>query len=192
MKTGINLFEGIKPGSNKPKSNLLLIFSIVFVAAAALMTYFYLSLLGQYNAYQARIDGYTNFLNSEETIAATVEYDQLLAEQAFMAAHQESVGGAVDAIQRQPSFTSNIYNMIVDCKPGHVSVEGVSYNDGTVMVTCVSTINVPPADYAQRLDNLGIFEPVQYSGFSQSGEGYVFTVVGKLLPPVIQTEEEAD
>jgi len=81
-------------------------------------------------------------------------------------------------INSTPRFDSEVYRVILANKPFSVTLTGIEYASGVITLSCVTSDNMPPSDFAQGLDQCGEFENVQYTGFSQMDEGQLqFTIV---------------
>ncbi|MPN25447.1 hypothetical protein SDC9_172856 [bioreactor metagenome] len=85
------------------------------------------------------------------------------------------VSGMIDAT---PVFDAEVYRVILAQKPSSVTLTGIKYASGVITLSCITSDNMPPSDFAQGLDQSGAFTSVQYTGFSQMGEGQLqFTIV---------------
>lgn len=182
MKKQIDLFRVLESGADKAKQvrlspaarGLIIIIAVLVIgfAAAAVLV------VRDNAALAAERDELGAYVENEQNIAMYDELVQLQSDTGDRIAYislTQVVSGMIDAT---PRFDSEVYRVILANKPFSVTLTGIEYASGVITLSCVTSDNMPPSDFAQGLDMCGEFENVQYTGFSQMNEGQLqFTIV---------------
>ncbi len=178
MKTTINMFESphVPLSVRKAPSGAFVMILVVILAAAAVFgVYFYAAFVGQ--KLDSRIAEAESYINDPLNLQTLSDLSGLQQQASQYTLYEQTVASAYDALSAQKPFDSNIYNEMLSVKPARVSFTALSYADRTVTIECVTADNLPPADFAQALDGLSLFQAVEYQGFTGvPEEGYVFMI----------------
>lgn len=76
-----------------------------------------------------------------------------------------------------PKVDSTILSKIASMLPADITVTGISYSVGTLVLNCTCTDNQSPAVFVHTLQQSGKFDDVNYTGFSQgTAKSYTFDV----------------
>ncbi len=119
-------------------------------------------------------------LNSPETLALVEQYGSLRRDFVSKYKSEQEILMLESSIAAIGEFNRNTLNQIVLAAPTGVSVSSASFLNNTYNLICTGQTEQQASDYVSILTNMGIFESVDYFGYSDTGNAVSFTVVCKL------------
>ncbi len=194
MKKTINMFLSQKTSRQNVKPvNFKFIAGVgVLAVALGIIMFLYLNTLQDGQALEKNINTAESFISNPENIAIISEIEELQLKAQEYDIYSRSITFVNDALSSATQFDSSVYNEIISVKPPRVNFTSLSFDTNVVAIECTTTDNLPPADFAQDIDNLDIFQGVEYQGFLSSAEqGYVFRIECILADTSVAEAEEA-
>ncbi len=184
MKKQIDLFRVLDSGTDKAKQvslspaarGLIVIVALLVISfsAAALL------IVQDNAAWAAKRNALSVYVENSQNMALYDELNALQADTGDKIAYISLTQLVSDMIDATPGFDKQIYSVILSNKPVGVTLTGIEYASGIITLSCMTSDNMPPSDFAKGLDGCGEFTSVQYTGFSQMAEGQLqFTIVCK-------------
>jgi len=178
LKGDINFFSALDEANRSAKqwrqSPLLIPVTasvLLLILAGASLGFFF---MGQ------KLERETNLLEQtiEEPLYAEEYHNVLNAANGlgFDISHNIQVASAVSFLNDQIKITSSYFHQIDDLAPGDVDIISYGVSENTIGLSCTTANNLPPAEFAQILDDSGLFGNVKYIGFSGSAEKYTFNI----------------
>lgn len=182
MKKTINMFAQLKTPKTMAKGvrpGFLLVTAILLVAI--LMAGLSVTTWIKGKSLDDQIAEKEGFISSGDNLLHVAESQELQRKIVQYNQYNEINTQVQDALRFATRFDSKTYALINSVRPSHIEITGVAFAENVVSVNCKTPENIPPADYAAALDGLGAFYAVSYHGFSQSSDGYTFTIVCVLM-----------
>ena len=178
----VDLFEGVRTDTGaadkKSVAKSTGIVIIAFVIAAAAIAFLIVGQITAGAALDARIASVQTYLDDQSTIDTYTELTGLKTKTDEYSSYNTLISGGKAAVAAGRLFDAKVYSNITSNKPERVTITDIVYNNDSVTLSCTTTDNKPPADFAQKLDESGSFTSVKYTGFSQSEDGQVvFTII---------------
>ncbi len=119
-------------------------------------------------------------LNSPETLALIEEYGSLREDLVSRLKSTIALQSLEAELSATGEFNRELLFDSVDASPEGVEVTSASYSDSTYSFVCNGQNEQQAADYVEALIDTGLFNHVEYYGYSETGNEVSFTVVGKL------------
>jgi hypothetical protein len=182
LKKQIDLFRVLESGTDKAKqvslspaaTGLILIIALLVIgfAAGALM------IVRDNSMLSAERDALRDYVDNSQNMTLYDELNALQADTGDKIAYISLTQAVSGMIGSTPRFDEEVYGVILANKPLGVTLTGIEYASGIITLSCITSDNMPPSDFAQGLDQCGQFSSVRYTGFSQMAEGQLqFTIV---------------
>ena len=176
LKQTVNMFRNIAPeASSKGRPSVGAVLTIVIIIAAMVCLYGFTAT--ESKKLDEQISSLEEYVYNTDLILQIEDVTDMQGQIEEYNQYDSVLQAAYDSLVSQSAFHGGIYDNIVQVKPERVSFTGLSFKENTLTIECITQDNLPPADFAQALDELKIFDVVEYQGFSGTpADGYVFTI----------------
>ena len=165
----------------KVRSSFVLPLVVFIVIAAVAVTYATAWFKNQ--TLTTEVEAETAYLSLPENAEANEKNAELIAQVSYYNVYNTTVEQVDTILSSSSEFNREIFEAIDSKRPDGVWLTGITVQERVVSVQCATVSDTPPAEFAQALDQMDIFESVQYDGFTQSGDRYTFTLSCTLPSP---------
>jgi len=173
-KTDMNLLDSYrrvtKIQANKDAANR--IYVAIFIGSILIMGAFWIKLLIDNSFIKQDIKSVELYVNDPQILAKAAEADQLNAEIKALETISLELENANAAFDYMPRLDSGLIYLILDERPGTVSVNNISFSGDRITLDITGTRVYSVSDYVLRLKRLNYFQDVQYNGYILGGFAY--------------------
>lgn len=180
LKRPYNLFKGIRHDQfteeYRQKRWMRLCLGALAVNAAGLGIILYFQYAAAANERQ-RVISLTQKLEAEDRIQQYNDAMMLSSENALTRMQIEDALSVLDYRDQSEQINKTLIEQMIAIKPKAVTINGITAQDGlSLMLNCVSSSRLSPAEYVENLRASGWFQDVGYTGFSFDNKQYSFII----------------
>lgn len=169
--------------------------SAAAIACAAIVFAAVLYLNVSINNYNNDISAIQAEINSPDKVAKLVAVEQLETKIASLNKYIESLKLADENFKSKKVFTTKVLNDIEkNLSKNNTYFNNLAFGEGRIEIKCIAKNNNAPSNVVASFYEQDIFDNITYTGFSETDEGYEFTVIIYMRenPPVETAVEDIE